>query len=279
MKPEKHVKNIYVILGLLMFLVVAMSVTPAFGATTGNSDSRSSVIVEKGKVYDDSGELYTGWYTLNKHRYYAENGKRIAGWKRISKKYYYFNSDYTLAKNKIVGSASKGYYYVDRSGIRVTDKEIRQAVDFVVKNSGSNVSQRERLRQCFKALCKYSYMHRETVLPKASQLPGYAEYMFNQHQGNCYYYGTTLAYISRVLGYDSRLAAGGVTARGPGYALSSHGWCEVHVDSGWKLMDCSMQNAHSNVNLFFIAREKYPYRLRCDKTYELTVKDGKVSWK
>ena len=64
MKPEKHVKNIYVILGLLMFLVVTMSVTPAFGATTGNSDSRSSVIVEKGKVYDDSGELYTGWYTL-----------------------------------------------------------------------------------------------------------------------------------------------------------------------------------------------------------------------
>ena len=279
MKSEKHIKNVYAILGMLMLLVMMLPAAPAFGGQTGNSDSRASVIVEKGKVYDSDGELYTGWYTLNKHRYYAENGKRSTGWKRISKKYYYFNSDHTLAKNKIVGSVSKGYYYVDCSGIRVTDKEIRRAVDFVVKNSSTKVSQRERLRQCFRALCKYSYMHRETDLPKTSQLPLYADYMFNQHRGNCYYYAAALAYISRVLGYDSRLAAGGVTAWGPGHALSSHGWCEVHVDSGWKLMDCSMQNAHTNVNLFFIAREKYPYRLRCDKTYALTVKDGKVSWK
>lgn len=271
--------NVLCMLGLTILMCIFLSVFPVYGATGTNSNSVSSVTVKKGKVYHKTDELYTGWYTLNGHRYYAERGNRARGWRKIGGKHYYFGSDYTLQKNKIVGSAAKGYYYVDRSGVRVTDKEIRHAVNFVMKNSDSHNSPKERLRQCFQALCTYPYLHRETELPKTSQIPAYAEYMFTKRCGNCYYYATTLAYIARVLGYDSRLAAGGVTAHGPWHPLSSHGWCEVHVSTGWKMMDCSMQNAHRDVNLFFIAREKYPYRLRCDKTYTLTVKNGNVSWK
>ena len=47
--------------------------------------------------------------------------------------------------NKIVGSKAKGYYYVDKTGRKVNTREIRQAVDFVMRNSkqetaGRNVS-------------------------------------------------------------------------------------------------------------------------------------------
>ena len=89
----------------------------------------------------------------------------------------------------------------------------------------------------------------------------------------------TMAYIARVLGYDSRAAMGAVTAWGPAHPLSPHGWCEVRVDSGWKMIDCSMQNGHPDANLFFVGRNRYPYRLRCDKTYALNINNGKVSWR
>lgn len=62
-----------------------------------------------------------------------------------------------LQKNKIVGSKQKGYYYVNRSGVRVTAPEIKYAVSFVMKNSSPKDSRSKRLRDCFEALCKYQY--------------------------------------------------------------------------------------------------------------------------
>lgn len=259
---------------VIMILSVASAVYGASGSDTG-----SEVTVKKGKVYDVNGKLYTGWYTKKSQDCYAENGKRIRGWKKIGKKYYYFASDYVLARNKIVGSKSGGYYYVDKSGVRVTSTEIKLAVDFVIKNSNPNSRQRERLRQCFEALRKYPYVNKGDTPPSVSKLPSYARYMFTSRCGDCYYYGVTMAYIARVLGYDSRLAVGAVTAWGPTHPLSPHGWCEVHIKSGWKMIDCSMQNGHPDANLFFVARNKYPYRLRCDRTYALNISNGKLKWK
>ena len=168
-----------------------------------------------------------------------------------------------------------GYYYVDKSGARVTSNEIKMAVDFVMKNSNPASRQRNRLKQCFDALRKYPYVGKSDTPPGAS----YARYMFTRQCGDCYYYGITMAYIARVLGYDSRAAMGAVTAWGPAHPLSPHGWCEVRVDSGWKMIDCSMQNGHPDANLFFVGRDRYPYRLRCDKTYALNINNGKVSWR
>lgn len=87
-----------------------------------------------------------------------------------------------------------------------------------------------------------------------------------------------MAYIARVLGYDSRVAVGGVTARGPAAPLSLHGWCEVKYGKSWRMLDCSMQRAHHDRNLCLVTRKKYPFRLRCDKVYTMTVKNAKVKW-
>ena len=180
--------------------------------------------------------------------------------------------------NKIVGSKAKGYYYVDKTGRKVNTREIRQAVDFVMRNSKAGDSRAKRLKVCYRALQTYPYFGMTNRAPKAKNLFSYARYMFSRHRGDCYYYASTMAYIARVLGYDSRVAVGGVTARGPAAPLSLHGWCEVKYGKSWRMLDCSMQRAHLDRNLCLVTRKKYPFRLRCDKVYTMTVKNAKVKW-
>lgn len=180
--------------------------------------------------------------------------------------------------NKIVGSKAKGYYYVDKTGRKVNMREIRQAVDFVMRNSKAGDSRAKRLKACYRALQAYPYFGMTNRAPKAKNLSSYARYMFSRHRGDCYYYASTMAYIARVLGYDSRVAVGGVTARGPAAPLSLHGWCEVKYGKSWRMLDCSMQRAHLDRNLCLVTRKKYPFRLRCDKVYTMTVKKAKVKW-
>ena len=183
-----------------------------------------------------------------------------------------------LVTNKIVGSKAKGYYYVDKTGRKVNTREIRQAVDFVMRNSKAGDSRAKRLKACYRALQAYPYFGMTNRAPKAKNLFSYARYMFSRHRGDCYYYASTMAYIARVLGYDSRVAVGGVTARGPAAPLSLHGWCEVKYGKSWRMLDCSMQRAHLDRNLCLVTRKKYPFRLRCDKVYTMTVKKAKVKW-
>ena len=180
--------------------------------------------------------------------------------------------------NKIVGSKAKGYYYVDKTGRKVNTREIRQAVDFVMRNSKAGDSRAKRLKACSRALQAYPYFGMTNRAPKAKNLSSYARYMFTRQCGDCYYYASTMAYIARVLGYDSRVAVGGVTARGPAAPLSLHGWCEVKYGKSWRMLDCSMQRAHHDRNLCLVTRKKYPFRLRCDKVYTMTVKKAKVKW-
>ena len=180
--------------------------------------------------------------------------------------------------NKIVGSKANGYYYVDKTGRKVNTREIRQAVDFVMRNSKAGDSRAKRLKACYRALQAYPYFGMTNRAPKAKNLFSYARYMFSRHRGDCYYYASTMAYIARVLGYDSRVAVGGVTARGPAAPLSLHGWCEVKYGKSWRMLDCSMQRAHHDRNLCLVTRKKYPFRLRCDKVYTMTVKNAKVKW-
>ena len=171
-----------------------------------------------------------------------------------------------------------GYYYVDKTGRKVNTREIRQAVDFVMRNSKAGDSRAKRLKACYRALQTYPYFGMTNRAPKAKNLSSYARYMFSHHRGDCYYYASTMAYIARVLGYDSRVAVGGVTARGPAAPLSLHGWCEVKYGKSWRMLDCSMQRAHLDRNLCLVTRKKYPFRLRCDKVYTMTVKKAKVKW-
>ena len=69
--------------------------------------------------------------------------------------------------NKIVGSKAKGYYYVDKTGRKVNTREIRQAVDFVMRNSKAGDSRAKRLKACYRALQTYPYFGMTNRAPKA----------------------------------------------------------------------------------------------------------------
>ena len=95
----------------------------------------------------------------------------LSGWQKIKGKYYYYEEG-VKQKNKIVGNKTDGYYYVDKSGIRITTKEIKYAVQFVVKNSKSTQSKAARLKSCYKALLSYKYKGVNGDKPSAKAMPG-----------------------------------------------------------------------------------------------------------
>ena len=91
---KKPVKIIFsVVLSVAMVLSLALT---AYGASSFTSDF--TVTVEKGKVFDENGDLYTGWYIKNRHKYYAESGRRVRGWKKIGKRIFEKLGDFRLLR-------------------------------------------------------------------------------------------------------------------------------------------------------------------------------------
>lgn len=224
------------------------------------------------------GRLTIGWKTYKGARYYfASNGKMTKGFKKIGKYVYYFSSAGKLQKNTIVGSKSQGYYYVDSYGVRVTTKEVKQAVSFVRKYTKTSWSKSKKLQACYKALWKKYPYKRYYDKPSAKKMASYANSMFTQRKGNCYRYASSFAYIAKVLGYDSRVAVGKISHRGGG--MTPHGWAEIKVGKKWYMCDANMQRNFPKINSYMRTNKNYAYRHSCSKRYKMTVKYGKVTWK
>ncbi len=219
-----------------------------------------------------------GWDRTTEETFYYQNGRRVTGWRKINKKYYYFDENGVLQTNRIAGNKKKGCYYVDADGVRVTDSAINYAVRFVMKYSKARQTPEQRLKSCFKALCRYSYTRSYSNHPNAKVIRSYALDAFKSKKANCFRYGAAFAYIARVLGFDSRYADGSVIGQ-PGRDYGPHGWCEVKIDGKWKICDCSMHRAHKESNFYLVEWKDYSYPIRRKKVYTMQVKNGKVSWK
>lgn len=189
----------------------------------------------------------------------------------------YFSSNGTILKNTIAGNKSQGYYYVDSTGIKVTKKEIKQAVKFVRAHTKSSWSKSKKLKECYKYLWKNYTYERFYDSPKASKMPSYANYMFSKKRGNCYRYAASFAYIARVIGYDTRVVSGAISSLRGGY--TPHGWTEIKIDGKWYMFDANMQRNFPNVDSYKKTESTYPYRHKTYDKYKMTVKNGKVTWK
>ncbi|MCD8022067.1 MAG: hypothetical protein LUF30_03515, partial [Lachnospiraceae bacterium] len=193
--------------------------------------------------FTSGGKLYTGWKTVNGNRYYfredgtgSQIGMAETGLTVIGGKQYYFSSSGVLQMNAIVGTQSTGYYYVDDSGVVISEKAICQAVDFVTAHAASGSTAEEKLKLCFTYMrSNYSYT-RYYGTPAASDLLAYAESYFTNLTGNCYRYAASVACIAKVLGYEVRVAVGQV-ASSDGTQMSAHGWAEVNMDETWYICD------------------------------------------
>lgn len=246
-----------------------------------------STNVKGSKIYyfneDGIGTLYTDSKVIKitfgngSKQYYVSKGTFGNGWDSAHKKYY---SNGVALKNQIVGTKNN-YYYVDKSGVCVNTKEIKEAVNFVQSHSTLSKSKSDRLKQCYNYLSNkkyYTYKRYYNENPKAKDMPKFAYDMFTQKKGNCYRYAASFAYIARVLGYDSRVAVGKISAARGG--MTPHGWTEVKKSDGkWYICDPDMQMSKPKINSYMKTDKKYAYKHTCSKRFTLSASSGKVTWK
>lgn len=219
-----------------------------------------------------------GWQKEDGNTYFYKDGVKQTGWQKVDGRYYYMNQAGVCQTNKIVGNKKSGYYYVDKSGIRITDTTTQYAVKFVRKHTKSSWSAGKKLKKCYEVLSR-DYKYKRFYMsghPKAKHLAGYARYMFKNKKGNCYRYAAAYAYIARVLGYDARVLVGWITSTGGG--RTPHGWTEVKIGKKWYICDTNMQ-IHTKSPYFYYKKTTHPCRVWVHKRYTLKLSDGKVAWK
>lgn len=242
-----------------------------------------SITYEDGsaKYFVKAGKLLNDWYKKENKTYYYANGKMVTGWYKISGKKYYFDKSASnkgvLLTNTIIGTGTEDSYYVDETGVQITDPEIKLAVKFVNAHTKKSWSDSKKLEACFQYLWKNYEYERFYDTPKASAMSDYAVYMLKNKKGNCFRYAASFACIAKVLGYDTRVAVGKISSTHGG--MTPHGWTEVKVDGKWYLCDANMQRNYPKINSYMRTNKNYAYRHSCSKRYTLNIKNGKVSWK
>lgn len=231
--------------------------------------------------FKKSGQMQTKWVKINEKKYYfsPKNNVMLTDWQKIGDYKYYFmpsGIEKGVLQSNCIVDTSTGSVYVDAEGIQVTSDEIVQAVGFVKSYTDSSWSAEVKLQKCFEALWRnYSYQ-RFYDTPAAWSMSGYANYMFANRMGNCFRYAASYACVARVLGYESRVAVGSVSARNGG--MTPHGWAEVNVDGTWYICDPNMQRNYPNINSYMCTDSTYAYRHTCSVRYTLTIRKGGVSW-
>ncbi len=231
--------------------------------------------------FKKSGQMQTKWVKINEKKYYfsPKNNVMLTDWQKIGDYKYYFmpsGIEKGVLQSNCIVDTSTGSFYVDAEGIQVTSDEIVQAVGFVKSYTDSSWSAEVKLQKCFEALWRnYSYQ-RFYDTPAAWSMSGYANYMFANRMGNCFRYAASYACVARVLGYESRVAVGSVSARNGG--MTPHGWAEVNVDGTWYICDPNMQRNYPNINSYMCTDSTYAYRHTCSVRYTLTIRKGGVSW-
>ena len=244
----------------------------------------SKFIQEGKKTYysGKKGTLQSGWLNHNGSTYYfhPKTHRMATGWQTVKGYEYYFSESKKekgiLQKNCIVGTKN-GSFYVDGEGIQVTSAEIAQAVSFVKANTEEGWSSGQKLQRCFEVLWRNYAYQRFYENPTAQAMSGYANYMFQNHRGNCFRYAASFACIARVLGYESRVAVGSISSRSGG--MTPHGWTEVNVGGIWYMCDANMQRNHPETSSYMRTEANYAYRHTCSARYALSIQKGQVSWR
>ena len=210
-----------------------------------------------GKVYKGTGFIKIQ-YSGEKKVYYCKNGE--------------------LRTNQIVGSKKEGYYYVDATGVRITDRAVQYAVKFVRAHTKSSDSQKTKLKKCYNYLWKqykyqrvYGGIDSRALNPKAADMSKLAKEMFKSKKGNCHRYAVCYAYIARVLGYDSKVAVGSVTSLHHA-GWTPHGWTLVKCSDSkgkyrWYICDPDMEINHVNAYM----KEVHPCKVKTKWNCMLTI--------
>ena len=190
------------------------------------------------------------------------------------KKREYCLIDGEIVKNRIGGSKKQGYSYAGPDGLRVKDKTMNLAVEFVREHTKPTDSGSEKLSKCYYYLARhYPYTrYYVNLYPKADSMKSLAHDMLSKKTGNCHRYAASFVYIAKALGYDARVVVGAITGRG---GMTPHGWSEVKDGEDWYVCDPDMEM--NGVSSYM--KKTTPCYTTVTRRCTIHVKNGKVSWK
>lgn len=214
------------------------------------------------------------------YQYSADEGKWVVATEptyEIDKNTYCFDTDGNLIRSQIAGDDKNGYYFVDSTGCKTTSEEIQMAVDLVMENTDSSMSDEEKLHTCFDKIRSYEYERDYATVDRAAQFSEFAVYAMTNEVANCYKYAAAFACVATVLGHDARVICGQMPAY-YGDGLTDHSWTELWDDAtnSWLVYDACLQREE----YYGEDRAKYfPGESPVDSTAQLMIENGKVTWK
>lgn len=224
-------------------------------------------------VYYYNSKLADGKIKSGGSTYSFKNGKLVQGYVTVNGKKYYYDENGNVMKNGIVGSKEDGWTYADKNGVCNTDKETREAAEFMMTYcEGTTLKQKAKYAFMYLA-DNYEYVRVYNDNPSdESDLPAFASELFETKGGTCYRYASAYAYICAIAGYRARFI----------YGMSStlyHGWNEIYVDGEWLICDVDA-NIPSFGNADYAAwmMEDHIWSISKFWRSELTLKDGKATW-
>ena len=188
----------------------------------------------------ENGVIY--YYTGTNHQRYEKKG-----WAKIDGKKYYFRGDYTaatglqrsgrtptlfsgngyLAVDGTVEGSRKGNKYFKADGTAMDREETYEFITYlrakkqVEKLVNDRMSEKKKLKKCFKWVLKRPYITKRKFTTKKGWIPLYANDHFRGAGGTCMADASAFAYMAKALGYKDVYVCMNKVKKG------GHAWTEI----------------------------------------------------
>lgn len=166
---------------------------------------------------------------------------------------YYIGADGRPVSNTTVGTLAFGPDGRYTSGNAEMDGYITAILDQITT---PDMTQEEKLRAAYLyTRDSFTYLRRNYYqIGQTGWSMDDGLTMLRTRRGNCYCYAAVFYYLSRQLGYDSRIISGVV-----GTARSPHGWVEIDLDGVTNIFDTELEMAYRAKGKLYYDFYRMPY--------------------
>lgn len=217
-------------------------------SVTSNQQETAGISENQEPEEPDNPEI-SGWVTETvngkKQIRYYEKGKYLTGLRKIKKKFYYFNKNGIKQTGTV--KDGKWVYYLNDSGVLIVRKKgdhyfysngkkmsygdeqdfITQlrAKKIVAKITTKKMSEKQKLKKCFKWVLKHPYIRRRKFNSRISYWPAQnANDIFVSGGGDCHADGAAMAYLAAALGYKKVYVCRDTASK----QVQGHCWAEIN---------------------------------------------------
>ena len=213
-----------------------------------------------------TGVMKTGWLKDNDKWYLlngGDSGRMLTGWQKVDGKWYYMATSGAMYANRWLKWNNK-WYYLGSSGAMVTGWKVVNHAWYYMKANGAMVTGTQTIdgkSQTFdgygrwikndyarKVLNKVGWnlksaynwsvkniTYKTNTTDASYGIKYFANYGFQNLEGNCYSYAGTVYMMAKMLGYDVRQVSGQIKNASGG--TNAHSWLEIYEDGKTYVLD------------------------------------------